>query len=84
MCGVAPDDDDDGNGAVGRANDRGAVTPRREPERPAQADSDARMAKAREAYEKALALAPNNLQIRQNYELFKEINDRTTGDAAGK
>jgi Flp pilus assembly protein TadD len=32
--------------------------------------------KAREAYEKALKLAPNNLQIQQNYELFKEINDR--------
>ena len=32
--------------------------------------------KAREAYEKALELEPENLQIRQNYELFKEINDR--------
>jgi Flp pilus assembly protein TadD len=32
--------------------------------------------KAREAYEKALKLAPNSLQIQQNYELFKEINDR--------
>ena len=32
--------------------------------------------KARKAYEKALALEPNNSQIRQNYELFKEINDR--------
>jgi len=38
------------------------------------------LAKARVAYEKALALAPNNVQIRQNYELFKEINDRTGGD----
>ncbi|MGE5246005.1 MAG: tetratricopeptide repeat protein [Betaproteobacteria bacterium] len=32
---------------------------------------------ARKAYEKALNLEPNNSQIRQNYELFKEINDRT-------
>jgi Flp pilus assembly protein TadD len=34
--------------------------------------------KARAAYEKAVALEPNNLQIRQNYDLFKEINDRST------
>jgi Tfp pilus assembly protein PilF len=33
--------------------------------------------KARAAYEKALELDPNNTFIRQNYELFKEINDRT-------
>ena len=33
--------------------------------------------KARKAYEKALALEPNNAQIRQNYDLFKEINDRS-------
>jgi Flp pilus assembly protein TadD len=32
--------------------------------------------KAREAYEKALELEPENVQIQQNYELFKEINDR--------
>ena len=32
--------------------------------------------KARQAYEKALKLDPDNLQIQQNYELFKEINDR--------
>ena len=32
--------------------------------------------KARQSYEKALKLAPSNLQIQQNYELFKEINDR--------
>jgi hypothetical protein len=30
------------------------------------------------AYEKALELEPNNALIKQNYELFKEINDRTT------
>jgi Flp pilus assembly protein TadD len=34
--------------------------------------------KARAAYEKALELEPNNSFIKQNYELFKEINDRTT------
>jgi Flp pilus assembly protein TadD len=34
--------------------------------------------KARAAYEKAVELEPNNTYIRQNYELFKEINDRTT------
>ncbi len=31
---------------------------------------------ARKAYEKALALDPKNLMIKQNYDLFKEINDR--------
>jgi Flp pilus assembly protein TadD len=34
--------------------------------------------KARAAYEKALELEPDNALIKQNYELFKEINDRTT------
>jgi Flp pilus assembly protein TadD len=34
--------------------------------------------KARAAYEKALELEPNNALIKQNYELFREINDRTT------
>jgi Flp pilus assembly protein TadD len=33
-------------------------------------------AKARKAYERAIELEPNNLQIRQNYDLFREINDR--------
>ena len=32
---------------------------------------------AKKAYEKALALEPKNQMIRQNYDLFKEINDRT-------
>jgi Tfp pilus assembly protein PilF len=32
--------------------------------------------KAREAYEKAVTLEPKNLLFRQNYDLFKEINDR--------
>jgi Tfp pilus assembly protein PilF len=34
--------------------------------------------KARQAYEKAVELEPNNALLKQNYELFKEINDRTT------
>jgi type IV pilus assembly protein PilF len=34
--------------------------------------------KARAAYERALKIEPNNSYIKQNYELFKEINDRTT------
>jgi hypothetical protein len=34
------------------------------------------LAKARAAYEKALALDPSNALVRQNYDLFKEINDR--------
>jgi len=34
--------------------------------------------KARQAYEKALELDPKSQVIRQNFDLFKEINDRTT------
>ncbi len=33
--------------------------------------------KAREAYERALELEPSNEMIRQNFEMFKEIHDRT-------
>lgn len=33
--------------------------------------------KARQAYEKAVELEPENAMIRQNHDLFKEINDRT-------
>ena len=33
--------------------------------------------KAAEAYERALKLEPNNVLVRQNFELFKEIHDRT-------
>ena len=40
-------------------------------------EHEGQLDKARQAYEKALALEPNNAQIKQNYELFKEINDRT-------
>lgn len=36
------------------------------------------LTKARAAYEKAMQLEPNNAFIKQNYELFREINDRTT------
>ena len=31
---------------------------------------------AQKAYDKALELDPKNMMIRQNYDLFKEINDR--------
>ena len=34
--------------------------------------------KARQAYAKALALEPNNISIKQNYDYFKELNDRAT------
>jgi type IV pilus assembly protein PilF len=40
-------------------------------------EHEGQLAEAREAYEKALKLDPDNTIIRQNYELFKEINDRT-------
>ena len=40
-------------------------------------EHEGQLEKARKAYEKAVELEPNNPQIRQNYELFKEINDRT-------
>jgi Flp pilus assembly protein TadD len=40
-------------------------------------EQEGRFEEARKAYEKALALDPKNLMIRQNYDLFKEINDRT-------
>jgi Flp pilus assembly protein TadD len=32
---------------------------------------------ARKSYETAIKLDPKNMMIRQNYDLFKEINDRT-------
>ena len=41
-------------------------------------EHEGQLEKARKAYEKALELDPNNTQVRQNYELFKEINDRTS------
>jgi Tfp pilus assembly protein PilF len=39
-------------------------------------EHEGQLEKARQAYEKAIALEPQNIQIRQNYDLFKEINDR--------
>jgi Tfp pilus assembly protein PilF len=39
-------------------------------------EHDGKFEEARQAYEKALTLDPKNLLIRQNYDLFKEINDR--------
>jgi len=40
-------------------------------------EHEGKFEEARKAYEKALALEPKNLLIRKNYDLFKEINDRT-------
>ena len=40
-------------------------------------EHEGQLEKARKAYEKALEIDPGNAQIRQNFELFKEINDRT-------
>ena len=40
-------------------------------------EHEGQLDKARQAYEKALEIEPGNSQIKQNYELFKEINDRT-------
>ena len=39
-------------------------------------EHEGRFEDARKAYEKAIALDPKNIMIRQNYDLFKEINDR--------
>ena len=41
-------------------------------------EHEGELTEARQAYEKALELDPDNALIKQNYELFKEINDRTT------
>ncbi|HXE81114.1 MAG TPA: tetratricopeptide repeat protein [Vicinamibacterales bacterium] len=40
-------------------------------------EHEGELEKAREAYEKATELDPDNLMIRQNFDLFREINDRT-------
>jgi Flp pilus assembly protein TadD len=37
--------------------------------------------KARQAYEQAVKLSPSEPSIRQNFELFKEVNDRASGPA---
>jgi len=47
-------------------------------------EHEGQLAKARGAYEKALALDPNNALVRQNYDLFKEINDRATQAKEGR
>ena len=39
-------------------------------------EHEGRFEEAKQAYEKALALDPKNILIHQNYDLFKEINDR--------
>ena len=41
-------------------------------------EHEGQLGKARKAYETALQLDPNDTNIQQNYELFKEINDRTS------
>ena len=41
-------------------------------------EHEGQLDKARSAYEKALELDPNNAMIRQNFDLFKEINDRAS------
>ena len=43
-------------------------------------EHEGQLEKARKAYEKALEIEPENSQIRQNYDLFKEINDRSSQD----
>lgn len=39
-------------------------------------EHEGRFDKARDAYERALDLEPDNMLIQQNYDLFREINDR--------
>ena len=39
-------------------------------------EHEGQLDKARKAYEKAAELEPNNAEIKQNFELFKQINDR--------
>ncbi len=40
-------------------------------------EHEGKFEEARNAYEKAIKLDAKNVLIRQNYDLFKEINDRT-------
>ena len=40
-------------------------------------EHEGKLDQAAEAYERALKIEPNNPQVRQNFELFKEIHDRT-------
>lgn len=41
-------------------------------------EHEGRLDDARKAYDRAVALEPDNLLIRQNFELFKELNERAT------
>ena len=43
-------------------------------------EHEGQLDKARAAYEKAIELEPDNTLIKQNYDLFKEINDRAKKD----
>jgi Tfp pilus assembly protein PilF len=43
-------------------------------------EHEGQLDKARQAYEKAIELEPDNTMIRQNFDLFKEINDRAKKD----
>lgn len=43
-------------------------------------EHEGQLDKARSAYEKAIEIEPNNSMIRQNFDLFKEINDRAKKD----
>lgn len=43
-------------------------------------EHEGQLDKARAAYEKALQLEPSNTLIKQNFDLFKEINDRAKKD----
>ena len=43
-------------------------------------EHEGQLDKARGAYEKAVSLDPNSEMIRQNFDLFKEINDRAKKD----
>ena len=47
-------------------------------------EHEGQLAKARAAYERALAIEPNNALVRQNYDLFKEINDRAAQKDGGQ
>jgi Tfp pilus assembly protein PilF len=40
-------------------------------------EHEGQLDRARGAYEKAIALEPDNAMIKQNFDLFKELNDRT-------
>jgi Tfp pilus assembly protein PilF len=43
-------------------------------------EHEGQLDKARAAYEKAIELEPSNALIKQNFDLFKEINDRAKKD----